>query len=377
MKDWTQLISAALLLTFAFLTQVQSQGDTNNYCQISPQHTACRFQGVGEKCGSLLGQGLNANEIKTVVELHNKLRSGLANGQEGRGSPGPQPPAANMLEMVWDEELAAVAQTWANQCDFAHDVNRDVTRFRVGQNLYETTRSHDQRLEMTINEGVMGWYDEVKDVDRTIANRYKFDFMTGHYTQMVWASTDRIGCGHTSYKSGNWIKKLLVCNYGPTGNFIGSPMYEVGNPCSKCLSGTSCSLQYPGLCTSNTDLNDIGNNEIFSPSMPTLNGFFPIQDIRGPTLGNVQPDNTIDSTPVKVMSGDDFDNTLNGASNQPNFMFNNSAHNRPPQFLLPPTQFQPIASKPIRFGTPRPNRPRMPNFMQMLGNIFRMPRMFG
>lgn len=120
-----------------------------------------------------MGQGLNANEIKTVVELHNKLRSGLANGQEGRGSPGPQPPAANMLEMVWDEELAAVAQTWANQCDFAHDVNRDVTRFRVGQNLYETTRSHDQRLEMTINEGVMGWYDEVKDVDRTIANRYK------------------------------------------------------------------------------------------------------------------------------------------------------------------------------------------------------------
>ncbi|TRY61987.1 hypothetical protein TCAL_10710 [Tigriopus californicus] len=358
MLHLSQFIRANLLLASILLAAVQSQGN-NDYCQISPQHTVCRFQGLSERCGVPHAQGLNSNEMKTVVELHNKLRSGLANGQEGRGSPGPQPSAANMLEMVWDDELAAIAQRWADQCNFSHDDNRDVMRFRVGQNLYETTRSHDQRLEMTINEGVMGWYDEVKDVNNNIV--------------------DRIGCGHVSYMSGNWIKKLLVCNYGPTGNFIGSPMYEVGSPCSKCPSGTSCSLQYPGLCASNSGSSVIEENELFDPSKETTNnnGFFPIQNMHGPALDNVQLDNSIDSTPVKVMSNDGFDNHLSGPPSQNMFMSNGPFPNPPPQSLLPPVRLQPSANKPIRFGTPRPNRLRMPNLMQMLGNIFRMPRMFG
>lgn len=35
-----------------------------------------------------------------------------------------QPNAQNMREMVWDEELAAKAQQWANQCTFEHDPSR-------------------------------------------------------------------------------------------------------------------------------------------------------------------------------------------------------------------------------------------------------------
>ena len=51
-------------------------------------------------------------------------------------------------------------------------------------------------------------------------DRYSFESGTGHYTQMVWAKTDRLGCGYVSYKSGRFDKKYLVCNYGETGNFI-------------------------------------------------------------------------------------------------------------------------------------------------------------
>ena len=40
--------------------------------------------------------------------------------------------AANMAELVWDEELARGAQLWADQCLFQHD-SKDVCRFRVGQ----------------------------------------------------------------------------------------------------------------------------------------------------------------------------------------------------------------------------------------------------
>eukprot|EP00095_Tigriopus_kingsejongensis_P010540 maker-scaffold349_size200065-snap-gene-1.26 protein:Tk10540 transcript:maker-scaffold349_size200065-snap-gene-1.26-mRNA-1 annotation:"hypothetical protein DAPPUDRAFT_96576" len=228
---------------------VQAQMSPSGYCQISNQHTLCRYQGLSNQCGMPLKQGLDQNEVRTLVDVHNQLRSGLAQGQEGRGAPGPQPSASNMLEMTWDEELAAVAQRWADQCQFAHDAVRDVDRFKVGQNVYITTRSHDQPLAMTINEGVMGWYDEVRDVDRQIVDRYQFASATGHYTQLIWANTNRIGCGHVTYPSGRLLKKLLICNYGPSGNFIGSPMYQMGDPCSQCPSNTQCSVQYSGLCS--------------------------------------------------------------------------------------------------------------------------------
>jgi len=50
---------------------------------------------------------------------------------------------------------------------------------------------------------------------------------TGHYTQLVWADTTKIGCGRIKYKDEkNWDTILLVCNYGPCGNRIGDKIYE-------------------------------------------------------------------------------------------------------------------------------------------------------
>ena len=36
------------------------------------------------------------------MRVHNELRAKVANGQEKRGKPGPQPPAADMEQMVSD-----------------------------------------------------------------------------------------------------------------------------------------------------------------------------------------------------------------------------------------------------------------------------------
>jgi hypothetical protein len=35
-----------------------------------------------------------------ILQVHNSLRQNVANGLETRGNPGPQPPAANMRELV-------------------------------------------------------------------------------------------------------------------------------------------------------------------------------------------------------------------------------------------------------------------------------------
>merc|ERR1712124_144093 len=53
-----------------------------------------------------------------IVDKHNELRSKVANGQETRGQPKGvgQPKAANMRKLVWNDELAEIAQRWADQC---------------------------------------------------------------------------------------------------------------------------------------------------------------------------------------------------------------------------------------------------------------------
>ncbi len=52
----------------------------------------------------------------------------------------------------------------------------------------------------------------------------------GHYTQVVWRNTTRLGCGVTTCTTGSpftgfprW--ELWVCNYAPPGNVAGQRPY--------------------------------------------------------------------------------------------------------------------------------------------------------
>jgi hypothetical protein len=57
-------------------------------------------QGYGTNCANPIYSGVTNEDKKTIVNTHNDLRSQVAQGKEKRGSPGPQPPAANMREIV-------------------------------------------------------------------------------------------------------------------------------------------------------------------------------------------------------------------------------------------------------------------------------------
>jgi hypothetical protein len=55
------------------------------------------------------------------------------------------------------------------------------------------------------------------------------------YTQLVWANTNKVGCGITAFSISNNINEYLyVCNYGPGGNYEGGSMYKVGGACTQC-----------------------------------------------------------------------------------------------------------------------------------------------
>ncbi|KAJ9593714.1 hypothetical protein L9F63_014762, partial [Diploptera punctata] len=217
-----------------------------SYSSICSDHTMCIYSEVGSGCTNLKYSGVNTDEEKqAIVDEHNRVRAIVANGQESRGNPGPQPSAANMEKMQWDNDLAVVAQRWANQCNFGHDSCRNDARFYVGQNVYmgSSMGSPETGTEDWI-AAVDAWYDEVALFSSSSVNPYVFGEDIGHYSQVVWSNSKYVGCGFAAWEgTDGWYNKYYVCNYGPGGNYIGGTVYDVGTACSEC-SG-SCEN---GLC---------------------------------------------------------------------------------------------------------------------------------
>ncbi|XP_040838218.1 cysteine-rich secretory protein LCCL domain-containing 2 isoform X1 [Ochotona curzoniae] len=174
-----------------------------------------------------------------ILGLHNKLRGQV------------YPPASNMEYMTWDEELERSAAAWAEQCLWEHGPSDLLVS--IGQNL----AAHWGRYRSPAMQ-VQAWYDEVKDY--TYPYPHECDPwcpercagpMCSHYTQVVWATTNRIGCAVTTCHSmvvwGDVWKNAvyLVCNYAPKGNWIGEAPYKTGQPCSQCPA------DYAGGCKDN------------------------------------------------------------------------------------------------------------------------------
>ncbi|CAL4089508.1 unnamed protein product [Meganyctiphanes norvegica] len=181
-------------------------------------------------------------------------------GQEIRGDPGPQPAGSNIREMVWNDELANVAQAWGNQCPRGRDClpcrtlcSRD---YVVGQNIFFAGAHNEEQMW---SEAVEGWSEWVKDFNSSMVEKLaqsKPGSRSFIYTQLVWAETYEVGCGaiyfpmvvpqsdgsEKTYKA----SRIYLCNYGPTGNYLNRPVYRIGEAATECPNGVSNT--YPALC---------------------------------------------------------------------------------------------------------------------------------
>ncbi len=108
--------------------------------------------------------------------------------------------------LVWDQKLADYAQNHANTCVFAH------TGGPYGENLaagYSTATS-----------GIQAWYDEISMYDY---NNPGFAHGTGHFTQVVWKGSQRVGGALHPCNGANGTPGVyLVCEYDPPGNITNS-----------------------------------------------------------------------------------------------------------------------------------------------------------
>ncbi|XP_043468726.1 venom allergen 5-like [Leptopilina heterotoma] len=212
-------------LTVIFVLFAIAVGQAN-YCSICRDHTMCKPHYTKPNCRTQQ-YGLTAEQRNKIVSEHNRYRQLVASGNEKRGSPrGPQPKAKSMPNMVWDNEIANIAQTQANSCIYAHDSCRNVQRFQVGQNIAQWPVAKG-RPPQKVEALVKLWYDEVEKFNPAMVENFVFEAKTGHYTQMLWAQTTRIGCGYVNYEKNGQYNVYLVCNYGPSGNVRGGKVYEI------------------------------------------------------------------------------------------------------------------------------------------------------
>jgi pathogenesis-related protein 1 len=131
-------------------------------------------------------------EIKVLLTQHNSWRAKF-----------------NMPPLVWDATVAAVAQAWADQIAatgrFEHSQDG-----RYGENLWGGTAG-----SFPIASVVDGWGNEQDNYDVS-TNTCAEDKECGHFTQVVWWNTTKLGCGKATRGDGN---DAVVCNYDPAGNF--------------------------------------------------------------------------------------------------------------------------------------------------------------
>jgi pathogenesis-related protein 1 len=161
--------------------------------------------------------------LKGITAQHNLYRAQVAMGE-------PLP------DLVWDPAIAEIAQDWADtlaeDCSFMHSMYPG-----LGENLATFGASNAGGGTDSGPDAVDLWYSEIdcysygtipggrsEDPEECSAECDAYGGC-GHYTQLVWRETLRVGCGVASCQKDGFYWNTYVCNYDPPGNYIGEYPY--------------------------------------------------------------------------------------------------------------------------------------------------------
>ncbi|XP_038566207.1 cysteine-rich venom protein [Micropterus salmoides] len=148
-----------------------------------------------------------------IVDQHNVFRRAV------------QPTASNMLKMNYSEEVAVNAQAWVDKCILAHGPpsTRMLNGYELGENLFYSSKPFAWK------DVVDAWHSEVAHY--LYPNGSTDGESIGHYTQVVWNSSYRVGCAVTLCPNNIYY---YGCHYYRAGNFRRWPPYKAGPPCASC-----------------------------------------------------------------------------------------------------------------------------------------------
>ncbi|XP_074540407.1 cysteine-rich venom protein [Halichoeres trimaculatus] len=146
-----------------------------------------------------------------IVDRHNAFRRAVL------------PVASDMLKMSYDEQLGATSQAWVEKCNLKHGPpsTRMLDGYELGENLF------DSITPFSWTRVVNAWHNEMGHYDYP----YGLNITTGHYVQIVWNSSYKVGCGVALCPDNIYF---YACHYYRAGNFLNWPPYKLGSPCASC-----------------------------------------------------------------------------------------------------------------------------------------------
>ena len=152
-------------------------------------------------------------KLAGITQAHNQVRAMI------QTSPALEP-------LAWDDALAATAAAWVARCQdndapaglIDHNPGRSEGHpYYVGENVFASTGN------ATGEAAVGSWAAEGADYNLS-TNACAVDADCGHYTQLVWRTTLKLGCASGSCPRLRF-SSTIVCDYGPGGNVNGQRPY--------------------------------------------------------------------------------------------------------------------------------------------------------
>ncbi|RNA44826.1 cysteine-rich venom latisemin-like isoform X2 [Brachionus plicatilis] len=175
-------------------------------------HTMCMANSPNYSSG-----GINSSDIDLILEMHNSVRSHV------------EPAASNMQKMYWDVRLQHLAQKRAQLCSVENTgiLTRQQPGYGVviGENLAAGYENWTHVLA--------SWTKE-KENFLFKSSSSNGNLLSGHYTQMIYSSAARIGCGY-GFCFNSTYERYFVCYYGEMQTYHSRyEPYQEGNKCSGC-----------------------------------------------------------------------------------------------------------------------------------------------
>ncbi len=142
----------------------------------------------------------SASFDQRILEAHNRERLGLG-----------------LTPLSWSPALAESAQRWAGYLATSHRFEHapENPMAPEGENIWAGTKGY-----YAPEARVSAWIREKKFFRTGIfpnnSTTGKVEDV-GHYTQVVWRATTKVGCANAS----NGAEDILVCRYSEAGNYLG------------------------------------------------------------------------------------------------------------------------------------------------------------